>query len=254
MKTIILSGGYGTRLSEYTGMIPKPMVEVGNRPMLLHIMQRYAKFGFKDFYLALGYKADYVKDYFSNISYRTADFTIDMATGSRQILGGLDYDWRVSLIDTGVDTMTGGRIRRMREHIGNETFMVTYGDGIADIDLRKLVDFHKSHGKMATITAVHPSARFGELDISSKGVVDSFKEKPQTNQGWVNGGFMVFEPEIFDLIDDDLTVLESKPLETVAEMSQLMSYQHSGFWQCMDTKRDRDLLNELCNGVAPWLV
>jgi len=132
--------------------------------------------------------------------------------------------------------------------------MVTYGDGIADIDLRKLVDFHKSHGKMATITAVHPSARFGELDISSKGVVDSFKEKPQTNQGWVNGGFMVFEPEIFDLIDDDLTVLESKPLETVAEMSQLMSYQHSGFWQCMDTKRDRDLLNELCNGVAPWLV
>ena len=252
MKVIILAGGFGTRLSEYTESIPKPMVTVGGKPILWHIMNTYAKFDHKDFYVALGYKADVIKEYFLNYRALNSDFTVNLSNGSIVEHQQDAVDWKVSLVDTGLNSMTGGRVKRMQNFIGNEPFLLTYGDGVSDIDIDSLVKFHKSHGKMVTVSAVHPGARFGELDIDSS-VVTSFKEKPQVTQGWINGGYFVIEPEFFNLIEGDNTILEKEPLEKVAQMGELMSYQHDGFWQCMDTKRDRDSLEDLWKtGSAPW--
>ena len=252
MKVIILAGGFGSRLSEYTEMIPKPMVMIGGRPILWHIMKTYAAFGHKDFYLALGYKAEFVKEYFLNYRSLNADFTIDLGSGSIKSHKADDVDWRVTLVDTGLNSMTGGRVRRMRELVGNERFLLTYGDGVADIDLDALLAFHQKHGRMVTVSAVRPSARFGELEIDA-GRVSSFREKPQAGQGWINGGYFVIEPAFFDLIEGDSTVLEREPLERAARMGELMAYTHAGYWQCMDTKRDRDSLEELWqSGNAPW--
>jgi glucose-1-phosphate cytidylyltransferase len=253
MKVIILAGGFGTRLSEYTESIPKPMVAIGGKPILWHIMNTYAKFEHKDFYVALGYKADVIKEYFLNYRTLNSDFTVDLSNGGIVAHQQDAVDWRITLVDTGLNSMTGGRVKRMQDFIGNETFLLTYGDGVADIDIGALVKFHQSHGKMVTVSAVHPGARFGELDINNNNVVTSFKEKPQVTQGWINGGYFVIEPEFFDLIEGDSTILEKTPLEKVAEIGELMSYQHSGFWQCMDTKRDKDYLDELLSlNKATW--
>ena len=252
MKVIILAGGFGTRLGEYTESIPKPMVTIGNRPILWHIMKTYSKFNHKDFYIALGYKAEVVKDYFLNYRLVNSDFTVNLSSGKTIEHVKDDVDWNVTLVDTGLNSMTGGRVKRMEKYIGKESFFLTYGDGISNINIDKLLSFHKSHGKMVTVTAVRPSARFGELDINNN-IVTAFKEKPQTTQGWINGGYFVIEPEFFDLIEGDITVLEKGPLEKAAEMGELASYQHDEFWQCMDTKRDVDSLEELWNQKnAPW--
>jgi glucose-1-phosphate cytidylyltransferase len=252
VKVIILAGGFGTRLSEYTEDIPKPMVTIGGKPILWHIMNTYAKFNHKDFYLALGYKAELIKEYFLNYRALNADFSVDLLTGSLEPYQLDDVDWKVTLANTGLKTMTGGRVKRLKSFIGNEPFMLTYGDGVSNIDLDALLKFHKSHGKMVTVSAVHPVARFGELNIEDQKVV-TFQEKPNITQGWVNGGYFIIEPSFFDLIDDDDTILEREPLERAAELGELMSYHHDGFWQCMDTKRDRESLEELwAKGNAPW--
>ena len=254
MKVIILAGGFGTRLSEYTESIPKPMVSIGGKPVLWHIMETYAKFGYKDFNLALGYKASIIKDYFLNYRAINSDFSINLDSGVLDTHQTSKVDWKVTLVDTGLNSMTGGRVKRMRQFIGNETFLLTYGDGLADIDIGALVDFHRSHGKMVTVSAVHPGARFGELNLSGD-EVSSFKEKPQITEGWINGGYFVIEPGFFDLIENDTTILEKEPLERVAELGQLRAYKHTGFWQCMDTKRDRDSLEEMWDSKkAPWVV
>jgi glucose-1-phosphate cytidylyltransferase len=252
MRTIILAGGFGTRLSEYTESLPKPMVPLGGKPILWHIMRNYAHFGYKDFFVALGYKADVVKEFFLNYRVLNADFTVDLSTGAVTPHQVDPVDWRVTLVDTGINTMTGGRVKRMQPFIGQETCMLTYGDGVANIDIKALVDFHKRHGKMVTVTAVHPGARFGELQIDGD-TVTAFQEKPQLGQGWINGGYFVVEPAFFDLIDGDLTMLEREPLERAASLGQFKAYRHNGFWQCMDTKRDHELLQTLwANGNAPW--
>ena len=254
MKVIILAGGFGTRLSEQTEVIPKPMITVGGRPILWHIMKTYAHFGHKDFHLALGYKAEIIKEYFLNYRSLNANFTVDLLSGEVDPHEVEDIDWKVTLVDTGSESMTGGRVKRMKSFIGSETFMLTYGDGVADIDIDALIKFHKNHGKMVTVSAVHPGARFGELEIQKKQVV-SFKEKPQLTKGWINGGYFVCEPEFFDFIAGDQTILEHEPLEKVAAMGELMAYHHDGYWQCMDTKRDRDNLEELWqSNKAPWKI
>ena len=254
MKVILLAGGFGSRLSEYTEAIPKPMVAVGGRPIVWHIMRTYAHFGHKDFYLALGYRADIIKEYFLHYRSMNADFSVDLATGRMTPHQTDAADWRVTLVNTGLESMTGGRVKRMQRFIGNETSMLTYGDGVADIDLERLLAFHRSHGKMVTVTAVHPGARFGELEITGDRV-DSFQEKPQTKQGWINGGYFVIEPGFFDLIAGDATILEREPLEQAAKMGELMAFRHEGFWQCMDTYRDYQYLNELWEqGRAEWKV
>ncbi|MCW7472051.1 glucose-1-phosphate cytidylyltransferase [Leptospira levettii] len=253
MKVMILSGGLGTRLSEYTDVIPKPMVPIGGKPILWHIMNHFARFNYNDFYIALGYKAEVVKEYFLNYRSLNSDFSVNLETGKITHYNSPKVDWNVTLVNTGANTMTGGRLLRMKEIIGNETFLLTYGDGLSNVDIDKLIQFHKSHKKMITVTAVHPGARFGELEIQT-GRVISFQEKPQTTQGWINGGFFVIEPSFFDLLENDQTILEKSPLETAAKNGELMAYQHEGFWQCMDTKRDRDHLEELFQtGKAPWL-
>ena len=252
MKVILLAGGFGTRLSEYTESIPKPMVSVGAKPILWHIMRSYASFGHKDFYLALGYKAEVIKEYFLHYRSLNSDFTVDMITGEVVPHQTDDIDWKVTLVQTGLESMTGGRVKRMQKFIGNETIMLTYGDGVANVNIDELLKFHRSHGKMVTVTAVHPGARFGELDMAGDQVT-SFQEKPQMAQGWINGGFFVIEPKFFNLIEGDKTILERDPLEKVAAMGELMAFRHNGFWQCMDTKRDRDLLEDLWQaGDAPW--
>ncbi len=252
MKTIILAGGFGTRFSEETEKIPKPMIKIDNDPILTHIMKIYAKYRHQDFYLALGYKAELIKKYFldqgfvrENLNYtKKNDFEICRMQNT---------SWVVTTVDTGLNTMTGGRVKRMQEFIGNETFMLTYGDGVADIDIDELIKFHKDHKKMVTVTAVHPIARFGELQIKDDKVI-SFREKPQTMKDWINGGFFIINPEFFDLIESDETILEKEPLEEVSKMGELMAYKHGGYWQCMDTKRDRDQLQELLrNKEAKWI-
>ncbi len=252
MKVILLAGGFGSRLSEYTDVIPKPMVTIGGKPIITHIMNSYASYGHKDFYIALGYKAEVIKNYFLRYQLLHSDFTIDLFTGQTKTHNTNSLDWKVTLVDTGINTMTGGRVKRMREYIGDETFMLSYGDGLSDINIKKLLDFHKSHGKMITITSVHPSARFGELQLDEEKVI-SFSEKPQTGKSWINGGFFVIEPRFFDFINNDSTVLEKKPLEKAAEIGELMAFKHEGFWQCMDTKRDKDYLESLWKINKPWV-
>lgn len=252
MKVVILAGGFGTRLAEMTDMLPKPMVPVGGHPILWHIMNIYAAKGYKDFVLALGYKAEVVKQFFLNFSSLNADFTVDMASGNVEWHSPCQVDWRVTLVDTGLQTMTGGRIKRLKDYLAGQPFMLTYGDGVADIDVGALVDFHNTHGKMVTVSTVHPGARFGELDLEGTHV-RSFKEKPQTRQGWINGGFFVMQPEFLDLIAEDSTILEREPMEEVAARGELVAYRHEGFWQCMDTVRDRDYLEKLWSEHrAPW--
>lgn len=252
MKTVILSGGFGTRISEYTESIPKPLIPIGGRPLLTHIMERYAKYGHKDFYLALGYKAELIKEYFLNYKTLNSDFTVDMSTGEVKIQQSDPVDWRVTMINTGLHSMTGGRVKRFQSIICNEPFMLTYGDGLSDINIDELLDFHRKHGKMVTVTAVRPAARFGELTIKDRQIT-SFAEKPQTGTGWINGGYFVINPDFFDLIENDFTVLEREPLEQAAVMGELMAFLHEGFWQCVDTKRDKDILEGFwAEGNIPW--
>ena len=251
MKVIILAGGYGTRLGEYTSLIPKPMVNIGGKPILWHIMESYASYGHKDFYVALGYKSEVIKDYFLNYRALNSDFTVDLESGNVNAHQVNSVDWKVTLVNTGIDSMTGGRVKRIKPFINNDTCLLTYGDGVSDIDLDALIKFHKSHGKMVTVSAVRPTARFGELDINGDTVI-SFQEKPQMHGGWINGGYFVIDPEFFDLIDGDNTLLEREPLERATKMGQLMAYRHDGFWHCMDTKRDHDLLEALWVKGAPW--
>ena len=252
MKTIILAGGFGTRLSEYTDTIPKPMAIIGGKPILWHIMKKYSKYDLKDFYYALGYKSEVIKDYFFKYSILNSDFTVNLSSADIQLHQVQSEDWNITLVDTGLDTMTGGRIKRLREYIANEPCLVTYGDGVADINISELITFHKKHGKLATVTAVRPQARFGELELEDNSV-KSFKEKPQLDQGWINGGFFVIEPEVFDLIQGHQTMFEREPLESLANDNQLMAYKHNGFWKCMDTKRDLENLNQLWDQGPPWL-
>jgi glucose-1-phosphate cytidylyltransferase len=252
MKVFILAGGLGTRLSEFTGLIPKPMIKVGGKPILWHIMQTFASFNHKDFYIALGYKSEVIKEFFLNYRALNSDFTIDLKSGNITSDQKDFTDWRVTLLNTGENTMTGGRAKRMVNFANNETIMLTYGDGVADVDINKLLSFHKSHGKMITMTAVRPAARFGELKLDGNKVV-SFEEKPQMNDGWVNGGYFVIEPAFFNLIEGDSTLLEREPLERAVSMGELMAYRHEGFWQCMDTKRDHELLESLWTQGAPWV-
>jgi len=255
LKTIILAGGFGTRLSEYTESIPKPMVTIGGRPIIWHIMNYYSHYSYNQFYLALGYKAEYIKNYFYNYHDLNSDFSINLGNGEISSLNKNSLDVEVTLIDTGLNSMTGYRVKSLQEYIGNETFMLTYGDGLSDVNIPDLIRFHKSHGKMITVTAVRPIARFGELEINEDQVM-SFLEKPQISQGWINGGYFIIEPKFFDYIEDNHTaVLEKEPLEKAAREGELMAYQHNGFWQCMDTKRDRDLLESLWeDNKAPWSI
>jgi glucose-1-phosphate cytidylyltransferase len=253
MKTIILAGGFGTRLSEYTKLIPKPMVEIGGKPIIWHIMNHYARFGYKDFVVALGYKGEVIKNYFLQYYAQNNDFTIDLSNGAVSYINEHTRDWRVTLVDTGAGSMTGGRVLRLKDTIGNEDFMLTYGDAVSNVDISKLVQRYKEAGKLAMVTAVHPTARFGELQVDEDDFVRSFKEKPQVNQGWINGGFFVLSPKVFDYIENDLTTFEAEPLERLAAEGQLKTYRHEGFWQCMDTVRDRDMLNKMWDeGNAPW--
>ena len=251
MKVVILAGGFGTRLSEYSGSIPKPLVPIGGKPIIWHIMQHYASYGHKDFYIALGYKSESIKEYFLNYRTLSSNFTLDLGSGEVTLHQHDTLDWRVTLVETGLKTLTGGRVKLLKPFIGDQTFLLTYGDGVANIDLDGLVKFHKSHGKLVTITAVRPTARFGELEINAKRVI-RFEEKPQLEEGWVNGGFMVIEPKFFDFIEGDQTMIEREPMEKAASLGELMAFCHQGFWQCMDTKRDHDILEKLWTTSAPW--
>ena len=255
MKTAILAGGLGSRLAEETEARPKPMVEIGGMPILWHIMRYYAHFGFKDFAVALGYKGDYVKRYATDFAALSGNVRIDYSRRA------VDYDasnemdgWSLSLLETGADTNTGGRIKRLKEVIGNERFFLTWGDGVSDVNLNDLLAFHKAHGKLATLTAVRPPARFGHLEIHGD-QISVFDEKPQAGEGWINGAFFVIEPEVFDYIEGDATQFEKEPLSNLAKDGQLMAYKHAGFWQCMDTIRDKKLLERYWeSGKAPWKV
>jgi len=254
MKAVILAGGFGTRLSEMTNNIPKPMVEIGGKPLLWHIMNIYAHYGINEFVIALGYKSEVIKEYFLNFYAFNNDITVDLHNGKTTIHDGKQPKWQIHLVDTGLQTQTGGRIKRLKEWIGNETFMLTYGDGVANINIQELVAFHKQHKRLATVTAVRPAARFGGL-IINEGRVAEFTEKNQSKEGWINGGFFVLEPEVFDLIDDDQTIWEKGPLEQLAERDELTAYCHHGFWQPMDTLREYQLLESLWqSGKAPWQI
>lgn len=254
MKVVILCGGLGTRLAEETSIKPKPMVEIGGRPILWHIMKIYEKYNFTDFVLALGYKGEYIKDYFLNYHSRQSDLYIDLRSGNVNFSNPNSEEWSVALINTGEKTLTGGRLLRLQNYLKDEnTFMLTYGDGVSNIDITELLKFHKRHGKIATISAVKPSARFGGLKIDN-GKVTNFKEKPQSGEGYINGGFFIFNKEIFNFIKDDNEMLEHDPLEKLVELNELMAYQHEGYWQCMDTIRDKESLQTLWEtDNAYWL-
>ncbi len=252
MKVAILAGGLGTRLSEETTVKPKPMVEIGGKPLLWHIMHIYAAHGFREFVIALGYKGEMIKDYFLNYHFHSRSLTVRLETGDVEVHGGDSEDWTVHLLDTGVDTQTGGRVKRVAEFIGNEPFMLTYGDGLSNIDIPKLIEFHRAQKTLATITAVRPPARFGQMVVDDRRVIE-FKEKPQIGEGWINGGFFVLEPGIVNYIPGDQTSWEFESLERMAREGQLAAYQHEAFWQCMDTVRDVHLLERLWSeGNPPW--
>lgn len=254
MKVVILAGGFGTRISEYSHLIPKPMIEVGGFPILHHILNIYSSQGFNDFVIALGYKANVVKNYFDDLYRLSGDVTYDFAAGTVTSNDSRSRNWRITLVDTGLDSMTGGRLLRLRDILGDEAFMLTYGDGLSNVNLSELIHSHVSSGAVATVTGVRPQARFGEMNIED-GVVTSFKEKPQVNSGFVNGGYFVMESAIFNYLSDDATILEGVPMERLAEEGKLNAFLHTGFWQCMDTKRDRDLLDKLAlSDPCPWKI
>ena len=254
MKVILLCGGYGTRIGEETQLKPKPMVEIGGKPILWHIMKIFEKHNMQDFHLALGYKADFIKDYFLKYNSLNNDFSVNLKSGKIEFNDIIEENWNINLTDTGLNTMTGGRLLRLKENFKNEeTFMLTYGDGVSNVDLTRLLKFHKSHGKIATVTAVRPPVRFGELIIYDN-KVEEFTEKPQAGKGWINGGFFVFNKEIFNYIENDSIMLEREPLEKLSKMGELMAYKHDDFWQCMDTIREKEILEGLLNSnSAPWL-
>ena len=255
MKVVLLAGGYGTRLSEETEIKPKPMVEIGGKPILWHIMKIYSYYGFNEFIICLGYKGYVIKEYFANYFLHMADVTFDMHNNSMLVHDKHAEPWKVTLIDTGTDTMTGGRIKRIAPYVDDKAFMVTYGDGVSDVNIGDLVEFHKSHGKTGTMTAVQPTGRFGALELDDAGVVHSFKEKPKGDGAWVNAGFFVFEPSVFDIIQGDETVFEREPLERLAADDALMSFRHGGFWKPMDTLREKRELEEMWESdKAPWKV
>lgn len=254
MRVILLAGGLGTRLQTESGTRPKPMVEVGGIPILSHIMQIYARSGFKEFVVALGYRGDVIKDYFLNIANRSNDLTVDLGSDGLQIHGHNYGDWKIHLVDTGQNTQTGGRIAKLKDWVGDDTFMLTYGDGVADVDLHKLVDFHRENKKIATVTAVRPPARFGSLHFNGNAVTH-FNEKPASGEGWINGGFFVLEPDIFRYVGDETMPFERQPMEDLVRDGQLNAYKHEGFWQCVDTPRDLRVLEDLWEaGNAQWLA
>ncbi len=254
MKVVILAGGRGTRLAEETSARPKPMVEIGGKPMLWHIMSIYAHHDFKDFVVACGYLGEMIKDYFNRFFIHNSDYVVDLSDGSVEVLNTGNVDWRVGVVDTGIETQTGGRIRRLKDQIGGSRFMATYGDGLGNVNIAELVAFHEAHGKLATVTAVRPPSRFGGLVLDDAAVVE-FSEKPQTGEGWINGGFFVFEPGVIDYLDGDDSILEREPMERLAEDGELMAFRHTGFWQPMDTLREKQILESLWSaGEAPWKV
>ena len=255
MKVVLLAGGYGTRISEESQYKPKPMIEIGGKPILWHIMKEYSAHGFNEFIICAGYKQHVIKEWFADYYLHTSDITFDFTNGGEMVVhSNVSEPWKVTVVDTGLNTMTGGRIKRIRSYIGDEDFLLTYGDGVADVDITKLVEFHKSHGKMATMTAVHVDQRFGVLEINRDNLsITAFREKSQADGSRINAGYMVLKPGIFDLIEGDSTVFEQEPLRKASEMGELKAYKHNGFWQCMDTKREMEKLEELwASGKAPW--
>jgi len=255
MKVVILAGGFGTRLSEETILKPKPMVEIGGKPILWHIMKLYSAYGHNDFIILLGYKGYLIKEYFSNYFLHQSNVTIDLTNNSTKILNSSSEPWKVTLLDTGINTMTGGRIKRAADYIEGETFLLTYGDGISDVNVNNLISFHENHGKKLTLTAVQPEGRYGSLNIDSDGIVKSFKEKPKGDGVWINGGFFVCDSSIINYINSDNTVFEEGPLETIAKENELKALKHNGFWGCMDTLRDKSNLSQLWDkGNAPWKI
>ena len=256
MKVLLLAGGFGTRLAEETDIRPKPMVEIGGKPILWHIMKIYSKYGFNDFVVLLGYKGYYIKEYFANYFLHQSDVTIDMSNGQMEIHNNSAEPWKVTLLDTGLGSMTGGRVKRAQDFVGNESFMLTYGDGVSDIDINQLVQFHKSHGKAMTMTSAQPDARFGALDIDKNGKVNEFKEKPKGEGGWINAGFFVCESKVFDYITEgDSTVFEQAPLMNLAKDGEIYTFKHDGFWKPMDTLRDKQQLQKMWDSTqAPWKV
>ncbi len=256
MKVVILAGGFGTRISEESHLRPKPMVEIGGKPILWHIMKEYSHYGFHEFIICCGYKQHMIKEYFADYFLHNSDVTFDMQKNETTVHNNFAEPWKVTCVDTGLNTMTGGRVKRIAPYVRGETFMLTYGDGVSDVDIRKLLAFHKSHGRIATMTAVNMGQQFGVLEIEPEsGAVTAFREKQKTDGSWINGGYMVLEPEIFDAIPGDETMLEREPLETLSRAGQLMAYKHGGFWKCMDTKRDHEQLEAMwSSGRAPWKV
>ncbi|MFN7012904.1 MAG: glucose-1-phosphate cytidylyltransferase [Bacteroidia bacterium] len=255
MKVLILAGGFGSRLSEETDIRPKPMAEIGGKPILWHIMKHYSFYGFNEFVILLGYKGYYIKEYFANYFLHQSDVTIDLSTNQMQVHNNTSEPWKVTLLDTGLNTMTGGRVKRAKDFINNETFMLTYGDGVADVNLHHLLEFHKKHGKAITMTSVQPEGRFGALETDRNNRVLSFMEKPKGDGSWINGGFFVCEPKILEYISGDETIFEREPLENLANDGELFTYQHNGFWKCMDTLRDKTQLNEMWNSrQAKWKI
>jgi glucose-1-phosphate cytidylyltransferase len=254
MKAVILAGGYGTRISEESHMKPKPMIEIGGKPILWHVMKTYSHYGVHDFVICCGYKGYVIKEYFANYFLHMADVTFDMAHNRMEVHHKFAEPWRVTLVDTGLNTMTGGRLARVKDYVGQETFCLTYGDGVSNVDIGQLIEFHKRHGKRATVTAIQPSARFGSIEFDGD-VVSRFEEKPKGDGRWINGGFFVLEPEVFDYLDGDSTVWEQEPMRRLAEDRQLLAHRHHGFWAAMDTLRDKLHLEELwAGGRAPWQV
>lgn len=256
MKVVILAGGYGTRISEESDFKPKPMVEIGGRPILWHIMKIYSHYGFHDFIICLGYKGYSIKEYFAHYFLHESDVTFDFRDQNRQIIHQNNAEpWKVTLVNTGLDTMTGGRIKRIQPYVENETFLMTYGDGVTNVDIRAVVDFHFQHGKGVTVTSVQPLGRFGALDLNEHNEIQGFREKPRGDGSWINAGFFVMEPMIFNYLADDSTVLEQQPLESLASDRELMAYKHDGFWYPMDTLRDKNYLESLWkSGNAPWKI
>lgn len=254
MKVAILAGGAGSRLAEETCIKPKPMVEIGGKPILVHIMMHYSYYGFKHFAIALGYKGEVIKKYMVDYCSLNSNLTVNLQTGKVKVNGGYKPDWTVDLVDTGMATLTGGRIKRLAPYLGNETFMLTWGDGVSDVNLQKVLEFHRAHGKLATLTAVRPPARYGYMAFEGDQVIE-FTEKPQIGEGWINGAFFVLEPGVLDYIDGDHTQWEKEPLERLAKDGQLMAYRHTSFWQCMDTLRDKYILETLWNSPnPPWKI